>query len=47
MATYYQHQQTFQPLFRLGLPGKQRDFSPEDKLAQVMVSMLAGCVTLS
>lgn len=47
LATHYQHQHTFQPLFRLGLPGKQRDFSPEDKLAQVMVSMLAGCVTVS
>lgn len=47
LATHYQHQHTFQSLFALGLPGKQRDFSPEDKLVQVMVSMLAGCVTVS
>jgi len=47
LAAHYQQQQTFQPLFNLSLPGKQRDFSPEDKLLQIMTSMLAGCATLS
>jgi len=46
LATHYQHQRTFQALLELGLPGKQRDFSPEDKLLQTMLSMLAGCATL-
>lgn len=47
LATHYQQQRTFQAFLELGLPGKRRDFSPEDKLLQVMLSMLAGCATLS
>ena len=43
----YQAEHTLEPLTQLAIPMKTRDFSPADKLAQVLVSILSGCETLS
>lgn len=43
----YQANHTLEPLTQIQIPMKTRDFSPADKLAQVLVSILTGCETLS
>lgn len=43
----YQAQNRLEPLAQVQISMKTRDFSPADKLQQVLLSILAGCETLS
>ena len=47
LLAHYQQNQVFKPLHEVQLGMKSRDFTPHDKLEQVVVSILAGCRTLS
>ncbi len=47
LYAHYQANQVLAPLAEVGIASKTRDFSPTDKLNQVLVSILAGCQTLS
>jgi hypothetical protein len=47
LAVHYQHNQALEPFEGVQIPAKCRDFTPADKLKQILVSILAGCVTLS
>jgi len=47
LAVHYQRNQTLEPLERVQIPMKCRGFTPADKLKQILVSILAGCVTLT
>lgn len=47
LLAHYQQNQVFKPLHEVEIVMKSRDFTPYDKLEQVMVSILAGCRTLS
>ena len=44
---HYQQNLTLEPLENVRIPVKTRDFSPFDKLTQVLLSIFAGCRTLS
>jgi len=43
LSAHYQRNQTLEPLQRVQIPMKTRDFSPTDKLIQVLWSIFAGC----
>jgi hypothetical protein len=47
LSAYYQQNQTLDPLQRVQIPIKTRDFGPASKLIQVFLSILAGCETVS
>ncbi len=47
LLAHYQHNQVFVPLEKVDLQMKIRDFSPVCKLKQVLLSILAGCETLT
>lgn len=47
LLAHYQQNQVFKPLHEVEVVMKSRDFTPHDKLKQVVVSILAGCRTLS
>jgi hypothetical protein len=47
LLAHYQQNQVFEPLSNVRLAMKSRDFTPQDKLEQVIVSILAGCQTIS
>jgi hypothetical protein len=47
LSVLYQQKQVLHPLQQIPNLAKQRDFSLADKLIQVLLSMLAGCETLS
>ena len=47
LSAHYQHNQALAPLEKVALQMKTRDFSPVSKLKQVLVSILAGCETLT
>ena len=47
LSVHYQQNQTLKPLEKVQIPVKIRDFSPCDKLVQILYSILAGCTTLS
>lgn len=47
LLAYYRQEQVLQPLENVIVKMKTRQFSPTDKLEQVLVSILAGCQTLS
>lgn len=47
VLAHYQAYHILKPLAEVAIPMKIRCFSPADKLSQVLVSMLAGCETLS
>jgi hypothetical protein len=47
LSAHYQQNQTLKPLREVQIPIKERDFRPSDKLMQVLLSILAGCETLS
>jgi hypothetical protein len=47
LLAHYQRHQILQPLQNVSSLTKQRDFSLTDKLIQVLLSMFAGCETLS
>ena len=43
LCAHYQQNHVLEPLERVAISMKVRDFSPANKLIQVMLSMLAGC----
>ncbi len=45
LMAHYQQNQVLQPLNRVQIAMKRRDFSAQDKLKQVLVSILSGCET--
>jgi hypothetical protein len=47
LLAHYQQNQTLAPLEQVALQMKTRDFSPVCKLKQILVSILAGCETLT
>jgi hypothetical protein len=47
ICAHYQQYHTLEPLQQVQIPIRKRDFSPADKLIQVLFSILAGCETLS
>jgi hypothetical protein len=47
LSVHYQQNLMLNPLAEVQIPVKTRDFSPYDKLVQVLFSVLAGCETLS
>ena len=47
LLAHYQQKQVLAPLEKVTLPMKTRDFSPVSKLKQILVSILAGCETLT
>jgi hypothetical protein len=47
LSALYQANHILKPLTQVEIPMKTRDFSPTDKLIQVLLSILAGCETLS
>ena len=47
LSVHYQQNLTLKPLAGVQIPVKTRDFSPYDKLVQVLFSVLSGCETLS
>jgi hypothetical protein len=47
LSVHYQQNLTLKPLAGVRVPVKTRDFSPHDKLVQILFSVLAGCETLS
>lgn len=46
LMAHWRRQERFQPLETVEMNMRTRDFSPQDKLLQVMLSILAGCKTL-
>jgi hypothetical protein len=47
LSAHYQQNLTFKPLEGMSIPMKKRDFKASDKLLQVLLSILAGCETIS
>jgi len=47
LLAHYQHNQVLAPFEKVALQMKIRDFSPVSKLKQVLISILAGCETLT
>jgi hypothetical protein len=47
LFAHYQHKKLLEPLQRVQIPMRKRDFEPHSKLKQVLLSILAGCETLS
>lgn len=47
LLAHYQAHNLLKPLESVPIQMKSRDFTPADKLSQVLVSMLAGCETIS
>ena len=45
LMAHYQQNQVLQPLATVQIAMKRRDFSAQDKLKQVLVSILSGCET--
>lgn len=46
LLAHYQQNQRLEPLEEVQIPMRMRDFSPYDKLIQLLLSILAGCKTL-
>ena len=47
LCAHYQGKKVFQPLEEVEMLGKIRDFDPISKVIQILLSLLAGCDTLS
>lgn len=47
LLAHYQQNQVFKPLSKVGMRMKTRVFTPQEKLEQIMVTILTGCETLS
>ena len=47
ILAHYQRNNLLEPLQQVQIPMQKRDFAPHSKLKQVLMSILAGCVTLS
>jgi hypothetical protein len=46
LFAHYQHTYLFEPLRAVRIPMRTGDFAPQEKLNQVLLSILAGCETL-
>ena len=46
LFAHYQQNQRLKPLEQVQIPMRKRDFSPPDKLLQLLLSILAGCESL-
>lgn len=46
LSAHYQQNQRLEPLEAARISMRKRDFSPQDKLLQVLISILAGCESL-
>ena len=47
LLAHYKQNQVLKPLSQVSIGMKSCDFKPQDKLEQVLISILAGCPTLS
>jgi len=47
LCAHYQGKKVLQPLEQVEMLGKIRDFDPTSKVIQILLSLLAGCDTLS
>ena len=47
LFAHYQHNHLLEPLRQVQIPMQKRDFEPSSKLKQVLLSIMAGCETLS
>lgn len=47
LLAYYRQEKVLKPIENVSLKMKMRQYSPTDKLEQVLVSILAGCETVS
>lgn len=47
LLAHYQEEKRFEPLQQVLIPMRNRYFEPAEKLIQILVSILAGCETLS
>lgn len=47
LSVHYQQTEMLKPLEQVNIPLKTREFTPADKLNQCLLSILAGCRTLS
>ena len=47
LFAHYQRNNLLEPLQQVKIPMQKRDFAPQSKLKQVLISILAGCETLS
>ena len=47
LSAHYQQKQVLEPLRKVTISQKKRDFEAFDKLCQVLLSILCGCVTLT
>src|SRR4030065_35157 len=47
LFAHYQRNHLLEPLRQVQIPMQMRDFEPHSKLKQVLMSILAGCETLS
>lgn len=47
LLAHFQQNQVLKPIECIDITMRSRDFTPQDKLKQIFVSMLAGCKTLS
>ena len=47
LFAHYQRNNLLEPLQQVKIPMQKREFAPHSKLKQVLLSILAGCETLS
>jgi len=47
LCAHYQQNQVLEPLSGVKIPMRERNFDSADKLIQILLSILTGCVTLS
>ena len=47
VSEYYRRNQVLKPLTRVKIPMRRREFSSADKLIKILMSILAGCQTIS
>jgi hypothetical protein len=47
LCAHYQQHHILDPLTQVQIPMRERDFSPADKLIQILLGILAGCETLA
>ena len=47
LCAHYQRNHMLEPLAEVEIPMRERDFASLDKLIQILLSILTGCVTLS
>ena len=47
LCAHYQQNHLLEPLAGVEIPMRERDYTSADKLIQVLLSILAGCMTLS